>query len=211
MGAKTSGKNISTGPTIEPGMYQAICIWAIELGTQKREWQGTEKLVPQILLGFELEETFKDEEGKDRRFVRSIKLTNSLGEKANLRKLLVSWRGVEFTPEELECFELSRILGKHCMVTLSQKTSKAGKTYITIESINPLPKGMPKMEGPENEIIDFGIEDASGPLMEKLPEWVQNVIKESEEYRIQQEENAHWAKEDPEAEQAEDDDNQIPF
>ena len=37
--------------------------------------------------------------------------TNSLGEKANLRKMLENWRGRAFTQEEMDGFDLRNVLG----------------------------------------------------------------------------------------------------
>ena len=48
--------------------------------------------------------------------------TNSLGEKANLRKMLENWRGRAFTQEEMDGFDLRNVLGKACMISVVHGT-----------------------------------------------------------------------------------------
>ncbi|MHA1379626.1 MAG: hypothetical protein ACTSRG_14730 [Candidatus Helarchaeota archaeon] len=42
----------------------------------------------------------------------------SLHAKATMRKFLESWRGKKFTKEELEGFDLQKILGKPCQLQI---------------------------------------------------------------------------------------------
>jgi hypothetical protein len=45
--------------------------------------------------------------------------TLSLNEKANLRADLASWRGRDFTPEEIRGFDLKNILGHWAMISVT--------------------------------------------------------------------------------------------
>ena len=62
-----------------------------------------------------------------------------MNEKANLRKHLEGWRGKNFTDAEAEDFDLASVLGKPCMLIVSE-SENGGKTYSNIASVGPMPK-----------------------------------------------------------------------
>jgi hypothetical protein len=74
------------------------------------------------------------EDGK--RFVLGKEFNASLSRKATLYLFLVDWRGLDFTPEQLEGFDLDKILHKPATLRLSRKMNeRTGKTYTEIDSI----------------------------------------------------------------------------
>jgi hypothetical protein len=119
------------------------------------------------------------EDGKP--FVVNWKGTASIGDKANLRKILESWRGKKFTSTELECFELKNILGKPCLINLVEKKATTGdKVYINVDTVNPLMKNQtaPNIVNP---MVDFSIDSIGGEEFEKCYDWVKKIIMESDE------------------------------
>ena len=184
MGATTSGsvKNESTGTNYEraeSGAYPARCIHVIELGCRDNEYQGEVKKRKELMITWELSELMQD----GRPFVVSWRGTNTLNEKGKLFQILTSWRGKPFTTDELKKFELSNILDACCMINISKEKSKAGKEFNKVISVMRLPKGM-QAEPRVNELVDFGIGDiANEELFGKLYPWVQNIVKESDEYK----------------------------
>lgn len=184
MGATTSGSVRSESTTtayerVDSGAYPARCIQVIELGTRDNEFQGEVKKRKELMITWELSELMQD----GRPFVVSWRGTNTLNEKGKLFQMLTSWRGKPFTTEELKKFELSNILDACCMINVSKETSKAGKEFNKVISVMRLPKGM-QAEPRVNELVDFGIGDITNEeLFNKLWPWVQNIIKESDEYR----------------------------
>jgi hypothetical protein len=181
MGATSSASSTSTEDYERPavGVYPARCIQVVELGTHMREWKGEPKEAKEILIVWELSNELMQD---GRPFVVSWKGTNSLSDRANLYKMLVSWRGQAFTEEQLECFEMKNILDKQCMVNLVAVKTKKGKEFITVSTVMPLPKGMNCAER-VNELVDFGIGDYLKPEYNKLYPWVQNIVKESIEVK----------------------------
>jgi hypothetical protein len=126
-------------------------------------------------------------EGEDLPRVISNTYTVSLGDKANLRKLLQSWRGKAFTPAELEGFDLKNIVGVPCNIQIIHKNGKganASKTYANIGSVIPLMKGQegPKIEG-DPVIFDIDTTGPGGAIPDTIPEWIQKRIMDSREYR----------------------------
>ncbi|MBR3001654.1 MAG: hypothetical protein IKF39_11700, partial [Oscillospiraceae bacterium] len=124
-------------------------------------------------------------DGEDKPRAISESYTLSLNEKANLRAMLESWRGKAFSEEELQGFDITNVLKAPCLVSTKIMTSKQGKEFAKISSVTRLPKGMEVPKDTENPTVVFDITNNDCPLeiMEKLPEWVQNRIKESVEYK----------------------------
>ena len=121
------------------GTHVARCIKLIDIGTQEGEYQGKATRKRQIIIGWELgNELMSEGEYAGKPFSVSKFYTMSLGEKANLRKDLSNWRGRDFTPEELAGFEAKNLLGKCCMVSLTENDK--GRARVT--GVMALPRGM---------------------------------------------------------------------
>src|ERR1043165_7214119 len=87
------------------GSHAARCIAIIDLGTQRSTYEGEAQIKRQVIVRWELPTelmTTGDFQGKP--FTVSKFYTASLHEKSGLRKDLASWRGRDFTPEELKGF-----------------------------------------------------------------------------------------------------------
>lgn len=181
--AKSSG-----GANFEPapaGNHVAICYSMIYLGTQKEEYQGTEKSQEKVRLTWELtEETkeFKEGEG-EKPWSVSQEYTLSLGERANLRKHLESWRGKEFTKDELQGFDITNVLGVPCMLNVMHRTSKTGNKYVQVTGVTPLPKSMPKPKMFNEKFTITPDDFKNEPLLMTLPDWIKEKIYNSEEYK----------------------------
>ena len=167
---------------IADGVYQAVTTALLDLGTQYNEHFGKSSHqviimweIPELLIKFE-----KDGKEVEAPRVISKKYTLSLGEKANLRKDLQSWRGRAFTVEELEGFDLTNVIGKNCMLQIIN-TTKDGKTYSNISSILPLYKGMSPIE-PFMKTLYFSMSEGFD-IPEALPQWIKDIIMKSEEFK----------------------------
>lgn len=180
---------------IPAGVHLARCIGLIDLGTQKLTFDGKDKQVHQVRIEFELPtETYEYEEEVDGKKekktgtrVIGTNFTVSLSGKATLRKFLESWRGLKFTKEELEGFDLAKVLGKTCQLQIIH--SEDGK-YANISTALPLMKGIEVPEG-KRDLVTFSIEeDEKGnvtgfdeEVFDKLPEWLQTKIQDSKEMK----------------------------
>jgi hypothetical protein len=163
---------------VPQGTHVAICNMVVDLGKQRREWQGQEKIQPQVFIRWELpnerlEWTDKDGNKKEGPMVIGQTYTVSLGDRANLRRDLEAWRGRAFTPEELAGFDIANLIGKPCMVTVTH-TEKQGRTYANVASVSGIPKGMTKPEKPEIDPIIYDDEHLNA--WNHLPEWLQKKI-----------------------------------
>lgn len=134
--AKSNGN--STFKPAPAGTYQAVCADIVDLGMVKSEWQGKERTVHKIRIYWLLDEV-NPEIGKPYLVTKTYNL--SLNEKATLRKDLEAWRGVAFTDDELDGFDVEKLIGVNCMVGVVH--NKAGEnTYANVASLAKIHKSM---------------------------------------------------------------------
>lgn len=170
----------------EPGTYMGRCISVIDLGTQHSEYMGEPQTKRQCLIVWETPtERFTGEYTGPRTISKFY--TQSLNEKANLRKDLESWFGKAM--EDGQEVDLRALLGKPCM--LSILVNDKGKNKIA--AVMKLPQGsdVPAQEN-DNTYLDIDEHYSLGELdnaMVGISEGIQNIIKRSDEYK--QRENPH--------------------
>jgi hypothetical protein len=182
-----NAKNDSKPRELTPaGNYVARCYQMIELGTAAEEYKGVVKQLTKVRIGWEFPldlKVFNEEKG-EQPIVISKEYTLSLYEKANLRKELESWRGKAFTKEEAECFDITKLLGKVCMINLIHKPSENDPTkiYERISSITPIPKGL---NCPEqiNPTFVLSFDEWDEEKFKSLPEFIRERIEKSDEYK----------------------------
>ncbi len=162
----------NTFEMVEPGIYNGVCVWVIDLGMQEVNWQGNVKHKRKIKLAFELVGTAMQD---GRPFFTSKNYTLSLNEKSELYKDLISWRGRQFTPEEMEGFDLKNVLGAPCQINVIHNTAPNGNVYANINSIIPFSKGIPKPT-PQSEFIYYDTHHHSDEIWVKIPEGIRNKI-----------------------------------
>lgn len=172
---------------VPAGMFLARCFRIIDLGTQRGEWKGKEKWSRKVLVQWEL--YGEDEDGNPlvtddgRPMSISKRYTLSLGENAQLRADLKSWRGKDFTPEELAGFDISKVLGAPCMLNVSH-AEKDGRTYTNVASITPVPKAMrAAIPKPINAPVIFDVSEPDMEVLSSLSEKMQDTIKGCKEWQ----------------------------
>lgn len=187
MGINATNKAVQR-ELIEPGNYTARCVSMIHIGKVKDTFEGKEKLVDKVRIGWELpEELIEFEENgqkKSRPRMISKEYNLSLNPKAGLRKMLASWRGKDFTKEQAESFDITALIGVPCLLNIIHKESKDGSAvYEEISSVSTIPKSMkpPKQITP-TFLFDYE-ENFDVQKVEALPDFIKNKIKESEQWR----------------------------
>lgn len=131
-----------------PGMHHAVCSKIFDLGMQSETFNGDMAYRHKVHITFEIDETIDDPESEyhGKRLLQNQEYTLSLTEKAKLRGHLESWRGREFTSEELDKgFDIEKLLKVQCQLNVMIKTSKAGNEYAVIKAIVPAGKDAPIM------------------------------------------------------------------
>ncbi len=117
------GKHFTPAPE---GLWPAVCVDVVDLGMVMTTWGEKHK----CRIVWELSEKMPD----GRLFIASKQYTLSLHEKASLYKDLKSWRGRPFTPEELDAFDVEKVLGAPCQVLITQE-EKDGMVYGNVTTI----------------------------------------------------------------------------
>jgi hypothetical protein len=98
--------------------------------------------------------------------------TASMHKKARVRLMLEQWRGKTFTDEEAAAFDVSSILGKPCMLGVTEKES-GGKIYSNITSVGLPPRGVP-VPAHEGNLIYYA--DDNKGTYSSLPNWLKEKI-----------------------------------
>ncbi len=164
---------------IPEGTYNAICYASVDIGTQYNV--NFKKSEHKVILIFELDGTVIEVDGEKKRRVISKTYSLSLNKKSSLYKHVRPLLAREFTPEEIKNgYDTNNLVGLPCMISVTNETSDDGTVYSNIGGINPLMVGLQPIT-PENELIRYDMGD--NKLMEKLPEWIQEKIKNSAEYK----------------------------
>lgn len=163
---------------VSQGTHIAICNMVVDLGKQRKEWQGQERIRPEIFVRWELPNErleWTDKEGNEKEGPRVIgkTYTLALNERANLRRDLEGWRGRAFTAEELKAFDVSKLLGVPCMITVTH-SEKQGRVYADVTGVAGIPKGMTKPERTECDPILFDSDNQGS--WNHLAEWLQKKI-----------------------------------
>jgi hypothetical protein len=169
-------------------MYLARCYRIVDLGTQKSEYLGQVKNLPKVMLQFEVHG--EDDAGKPLVTAKgepmsiSKNFTLSLAEKATLRKDLQTWRGKEFTADELRGFQIDNVLGAWAMIAITKAMGNNGKEYTNIANINSVPKAM-KAALPEghNKCAAFYIESPDMDMFETFSDNLRAKIELSPEWQ----------------------------
>lgn len=186
--ASDSGGNFKPVPA---GTHIARCYRVIDLGTQETNYQGDIKAQRKVLIAWEL---FGEDEAGDplqtddgMPLIISKRYTLSLGKNARLRADLEAWRGRAFTDQELKGFDITALLGKHCMLNVIQESNN-GKTYSNIASLTPIP-GALKNSLPQgvHELQVFDVTEPNMDTFGKFHEKLQEIIRQSFEWRSQKE------------------------
>lgn len=131
----TGGGDFEKAPT---GTQQAVCTFVFDIGHQRGEYAGEEIIKHKIIVCWESIEKMTTGEYAGKPFMLSKYYTLSLHEKSNLRKDLESWRGKTFTEDELNGFDVERLVGANCLLNVVATEKDKRK----ISAIMPLPKGM---------------------------------------------------------------------
>lgn len=166
------------------GTHMARLIGLISIGTVKTTFEGKEKEGYKIRLTWELpnEKTvFKEGEG-EKPFVVSKELGFSMHKKSALRPIVEGIIGTSLTDEEAYEFDIDKLLGMPCILSIIIDESERGK-YVAIKSAAPLMKGTVCPDQiTKTQILSF--EKWDEKYFESLPSFIKDKIMTSREYKL---------------------------
>lgn len=120
------------------GLYHAVCVDVVDLGVLTTTWGDKHK----VRLVWQIEEVNTE---ADRRFEVRKQYNLSLHEKATLRKDLESWRGRKFTDQELQGFDLEKLIGVNAQVQIVHDLGDDATVWANVQAVVPAPKGVAKL------------------------------------------------------------------
>lgn len=177
---KGGGTEFELVPT---GLYVARCYRVLDLGTQTITSSFGTKEQHKVMIGWELlDDDVKMSDGRPYSVHKTY--TASLSEKANLRADLESWRNVKFSEEELENFNLNKVVGSYCQVQVVH--SEDGK-FANVQSIvsYKAPKdaaGNKVYPKPVNDNVVFDIDEPDMAVFEALSDNMKTKIMSAPEW-----------------------------
>ena len=145
--------------------------------------------------------TFECQNDGKRFYVRSREMTLSLNERASLTKILESIVGRKVVEGDTARKLLSEALGKACIVEVVHNEGKDGKIYANLGKVAQPMKGMSVLEAKAG-LVFLNYKSWDQEVFDKLPEFIQDKIRSSSEYRSMTEKKEKKAIEAQKAEDA---------
>lgn len=133
MPIKFKNKEYETPPQ---GLHNAVCVDVVDLGIVDTPFGPAD----QIKIVWQLEEETK----KGYRFLLSKRYNPSKSPKSNLRKMLEAWRLKPFTKEEMNDFDIEKLIGANCQLTVGHKITDDA-TYANVLAVTASAKGTTKL------------------------------------------------------------------
>lgn len=164
---------------VAAGTHHGVLYGVIDIGTQPAVGNFAAKRKAIFLWELPHETITIDGEQKRRAISQAYSL--SLNKKSTLTAMLTSWLGA--APGD--GFDLRSLVGRNCQLSVVHQPGKKDPTqvYANVKNVVPLAKGMQPVV-PENDTVVFTLPD-EGPIdiPTYIPEWIQNRIKESLEWK----------------------------
>ena len=192
---------------VPSGVHFARCFRIVDLGTQVSEMFGEKR---KVVFSFELVNLPLpgSEEGLNMSVNKFYGLT--LHKRSTLCKDLQAWRGKAFTTEELKGFDIAKVLGAPCQVSIIMDETGRDR----LDAIMAVPKGS-TIALCKNPLVEYSIEQGKDTTYLALPEWVRSICDKCCEWKPGWKEEkqvaAKVAEVEAEAAAAAVDDSDIPF
>ena len=141
----------SSFESVPPGSYEAVCYRLVDAGTAEEDYKGEISKKHKIYIFWEIPElTLSD--GRPYSIFHGYTL--SLNERSNLRRDLQAWRNKPFTEDELQAFDLTKLLGVTCKINVVLNSNGNAK----IDGIFSSDGGAKRVE-PTNPTSVFDLEE----------------------------------------------------
>lgn len=166
-------------PPMDAGSYIGICIGVVGLGEQESTYQNKTRYVEKIRFIFEVPGETIEVDGEEKPRQLSVDFSAARKPTSRIRQFINTWLAKTLTDTEYEDLDLFSLVRRNALLTVVH--SEDGQ-YANIASAAPLPKGFPARE-PVSELIMFDADEWDDAAFEKLPEYLQDRLKKSTQYR----------------------------
>ncbi len=158
------------------GPHVARCFRIVDIGWFLSDFKrpdGSDKWQHKIRVEWELPEELMED---GRPYAVNFRYTLTLDDRGHLYQHLVSWRNKPFSDEELERFDIKKILDVPCQVQVVHNNG-----YANVINVMALGKGVvcpPRV----NDLFFYSIDDdPDGSIYETLPDWLKERFGKREE------------------------------
>ena len=179
---KATSASPGGGPGFElprPGNHLAVLVALIDLGSHEEEYRtpgqaAKVRTARKVMLTWEL--VNEKIAGQARNHVVYKEYGLNFHKMGNLRKDLENWHGAPYA-EEAE-IDLTKILGKPCLVSVTHHVAASGKKYVKVTAVSALPDGMPLKQPTYKPFAWFVGCDDPIPTQEWLPYVIGEAVKD---------------------------------
>lgn len=167
------------------GNHPARCFALIDIGTQNDTFQGKTIRAHKAVIFWELPtelHEFSPGDGKEP-FTLSKRFTLSLHKKATMRGFLEAWRGRAFSDEEAKGFDVAKLVGAPCLLSVihKPKINDPGKMSAVVNAATPLPKGLVCPAAMLKPLV-YEVSMGQNEVFRNLQPWIQKEIMKCEEF-----------------------------
>ena len=182
-----------SAPPMEPGAYLGVCFGVVGLGEQETTYKGKTRYVEKIKFLFECPEETILQDGEER--PRQLSVDFSVAKKATsrIRQFYSGWLGKTLSDEEYMELDTDIFLGRNAILNVVR--SEDGQ-YANIASAMPLRRSEQPVKAVSQQ-INFDATQWDQAAFETLPEYLQERLKQSTQYK-----NAHLPEQEVSVEQA---------
>lgn len=164
---------------ITVGQHLSVCTGLVDLGTQASNFAGYQTIAPKLMAFFDVVDQVHPQSGKPLGIAKMY--SASMHAKSRLRKDVESWFGEFSSRDEADMFELRRMLGQHCHLTI-EHTDNAVAPRAVIAAILPVPDDI-KLPAAANEPLYFMLDRPDMEAFARLPQKVKTMIEASPEWQ----------------------------
>ena len=144
------------------GTHLARCYKMIHFGTIEDTYNGESRWVEKVLIEWELPNELRvfDQAKGPQPVSISKEFALSMHPKSTLRAFLTSWRGKGFTEEEATAFDVTKLVGAACQLSIvHEPPDQINKSFI------------------------FSLDDFDVSVFNQLPDFFKNKVMGSKEYQ----------------------------
>lgn len=185
----TTASSQKQGPLIPEGQQPARCVAIIDIGTQKRSFNGVEKdPIGQVYFKFEFSKyTHSYKEGEPAKPLSIYQNFNwTADERGKLSIVLKAWAKYKKPLDTITVKFVKAFLGQYCSIYIEHNVSEKNKlTYANIgnkgKDIKPFDINVPKPSEGETPKF-FNLKEFSWETFRGLPKFIQEDIRKSAEW-----------------------------
>ena len=169
---------------LDEGAYPARIYRIVHIGTVMG-FQGQMQNKVNIAFEFPTELKVFDPAKGEQPYVLSQDYTLSFHEKSTLYKVIMACDPTALKTDSegfIEEYDVEKLLGKTCLVTVTHKKGKEDKTYANIGNCTVMPKGMTCPEA-INETKVLNYDNFDHAFFMTLPQFLRDKITSSDEYK----------------------------